>query len=127
MIQIEIISPLTDLQGLWPWGGNFLIVGGKKGIPLAPDELGSIEVTNQGLLFTPFSSLKFFLLNSKRSTLPRILNPNDILQIEHTKLKIISFYETPASNKNEELRHKLEILKNSKDSLLEVVTVLTKV
>ena len=126
MIQLEFTkAPNEELLGLWHWGSSYLTLGG-KGVPVSSVELAEIEIVKGEILFKPLPNLEFYLINGKRSTQPRHLQMNDKISFHNISFKIISFYESHFPNKNDDLKAKLNGLKVTEDSLLDIIGLLTK-
>ncbi len=88
-----------------------------------------LEVVDQDVIVHPQKEVEFYLINGKRSTTPRKLRAGEIVTIGSTKVKLISFEETPAFSKKNILNQKLnELIENGSQKLplIEALSKLSK-
>jgi hypothetical protein len=126
MIRFEMIkSKNPDLLGEWYLGSNYLLLGGLGKLPIGSENLAEIEIVKGELVFKPLPSLSYFLHNQKRSTQMRHLKAQDEIEVGPYAFKILEFYESKFTLKNDDLKAKLNSLKVTQDPLLEVITILS--
>ena len=85
-----------------------------------------LEVVDQDVIVHPQKEVEFYLINGKRSTTPRKLRAGEIVTIGSTKVKLISFEETPAFSKKNILNQKLNELIENGSQKLPVIEALSK-
>lgn len=132
MINFEIInSPDSNVISEFKYFQNQIYLGRTTGDLWIDDQdlLTShimLEVIEKDLLIHPQKSVEFYLLNGKRATAIRKLKPRDEITFGKTKLRVISFEETPKESKKEILNKKLNALMEENSPRLTVVESLTK-
>ncbi len=132
MIKFEIIeSPDLEVLSTFEYFHNLIYIGRTTGNLTIQDPalLKShlmIEVVDQDVIVHPQKEVEFYLINGKRSTTPRKLRAGEIVTIGSTKMKLISFEETPAFSKKNILNQKLNELIESGSQKLPVIEALSK-
>ncbi len=132
MIKFEIIeSPDLEVLSTFEYFHNLIYIGRTSGNLTIQDPglLKShlmLEVVDQEMIVHPQKEVEYYLINGKRATTPRRVKPGEVVSIGSTKIKLISFDETPAFSKKNILNQKLNELIENGSQKLPVVEALSK-